>query len=788
MNINSFIKSILRSLYTVLLITPLVFSSIATTTVMAATDSQREDVLKNSPEHDGDNTGVCDSGSSSGSSSGTNTGTSDGAPGKIYLLGDSIGEGVKDLLGSRLKPEDGWSVDADTRVGRPLSEGISIANGSPAPLSSANYILIMLGTNPDAKNNAAGIKEMVDALRKTNTTANIFWVTVNVTRSDLIEGATKFNTDLRSSQGINIIDNTLAPDLKGLHYSDYGPLADIITYSIATDYTAQDGEDDSSTDPPADMTEEQKIASTFIVGFSNKATMEAAVKKYHFGGVFILGTKDAASAGFNKDFFTSLSNSIGKNLIVASDEEGTSIHRYSYPFDFPNARDMANKTDQEVEAIGKQVGGLLAENGVNTDLAPVLDVSLDAAGTDAGTPGRAFSNDPAVVTAKAGAFAKGLKSAGISPVYKHFPGLGSTPGNTDTGAQTSPSLDTLKQKDLKPYESLANQYGAAVMLNNAHIPGLTEAGNVAGTSPAAVNLLKNDYKFGGLITTDDLKAAGVGQPLPGAIVKSLQAGVHMPLFTYSSDADIDAAIAQVKAAGINVDSNLTKAMSFSQNSSGLPGGSACCASGSSTLVGNNNAEMVWNFLISKGFSNVQVAGIMGNLEQESNFNPTAVNSGSGAYGLAQWLGSRLTALQAFAENAGKDKSDLAVQLDFMWSELQGGYKSSTLDPILASNNLEEITRIFLERFEAPCTAGSAGCDAEMDNRLPKAITWLNRAGGGAGSGAQSTSSQCGSTSAPPDDSSAQPAAFETHGLIATINNSRTIPYITKDTNYIAGSV
>lgn len=783
------IKIIAKYISLFILMLSLMGTSLATNRVLAATDSQREDVFKNSPEHDGESKGVCQSGNGSGSgSSSSNTGTSNGAPGKIFLLGDSIADGVKGLLDDRLKPADGWSVTADAKVGRPLSEGINIANSSPPPaaLTSANYVLIMLGTNPDAKNNATGIQSMVDAVRKANPKANIFWVTVNVSRQDLVAGATSFNTALKANPNISVIDNSVAPDLGGVHYSDYGPLADIIAYSIATDYTksAPDASGDDSDTTPNEMTDEQKIASTFIVGFSNKATMEAAVKKYHFGGVFILGTKDAVSVGFTKDFFSGLSDSIGQKLIVASDEEGTAIHRYGYPFDFPNAHDMSAKSDQEVEAIGKQVGQLLVNNGVTTDLAPVLDVSLDAAGTDAGTPGRAFSNDPTVVAAKAGAFAKGLRSAGVNPTYKHFPGLGSTPGNTDTGSQNSPSLDVLKQKDLKPYESLANQYGAAVMLNNAHIPGLTEAGNVASTSPATVNLLKNDYKFGGLITTDDLKAVGVGQPLPGAIVKSLQAGVHMPLFTYTNDSDIDAAIAQTKAAGINVDSNITKIMSFNQNSSGLPSSSACCSSGSTTLDGSDNAEKVWNYLISKGFSNVQAAGIMGNLQQESNFSPTALNPSSGAYGLVQWLGGRLSGLEAFAKAAGKDKGDLAVQLDFMWSELQGGYKSSTLDPILASNDLGAVTRIFLERFEAPCTAGS-GCDAEMNIRLPNALAWLNKAAGGAGSGAQSTASQCGSS--PPDSSSSQPAAFNSRNPIALAAKRNQTSYVAEKGNHLEGA-
>ena len=56
-----------------------------------------------------------------------------------------------------------------------------------------------------------------------------------------------------------------------------------------------------------------------------------------------------------------------------------------------------------------------------------------------------------------------------------------------------------------------------------------------------------------------------------------------------------------------------------------------------------------NYFISQGWKDFQAAAIVGNLMQESNLKPTAVNPNSGAYGIAQWLGSRLTALKTQAD-------------------------------------------------------------------------------------------------------------------------------------------
>lgn len=65
----------------------------------------------------------------------------------------------------------------------------------------------------------------------------------------------------------------------------------------------------------------------------------------------------------------------------------------------------------------------------------------------------------------------------------------------------------------------------------------------------------------------------------------------------------------------------------------------CCEeSSTSTTPGNTNPEKVWNYLTgTMGLNDIQAAGVMGNIQQESNFSTTALNPSSGAYGLIQWL-------------------------------------------------------------------------------------------------------------------------------------------------------
>lgn len=90
----------------------------------------------------------------------------------------------------------------------------------------------------------------------------------------------------------------------------------------------------------------------------------------------------------------------------------------------------------------------------------------------------------------------------------------------------------------------------------------------------------------------------------------------------------------------------------------------------------SNETYVKNYLKDKGLNDKAIAGIMGNIQAESGFDSDAENSGSGAYGLFQWLGSRKKSLKKFAAQKGTDMSDISTQMDFFWNELQTTEKST----------------------------------------------------------------------------------------------------------------
>ena len=106
--------------------------------------------------------------------------------------------------------------------------------------------------------------------------------------------------------------------------------------------------------------------------------------------------------------------------------------------------------------------------------------------------------------------------------------------------------------------------------------------------------------------------------------------------------------------------------------------------GDTTLISNNEVvNTIYNTFIGLGLTPEAACGIIGNIYQESGFNPTIVNSKSGATGLCQWLGGRLTNLKKYAQSLGKDWSDVETQCKWAWEEANG--KDPTTKSLLNKN-------------------------------------------------------------------------------------------------------
>ena len=87
----------------------------------------------------------------------------------------------------------------------------------------------------------------------------------------------------------------------------------------------------------------------------------------------------------------------------------------------------------------------------------------------------------------------------------------------------------------------------------------------------------------------------------------------------------------------------------------------------------NNAAEFYGYFNSKGFTIESVAGMLGNLQQESNINPGMKQTASAksGWGLIQWTPSKN--LTDYAKAHGTDWATGEIQTQLMWDEIINGY-------------------------------------------------------------------------------------------------------------------
>jgi lysophospholipase L1-like esterase len=140
-----------------------------------------------------------------------------------------------------------------------------------------------------------------------------------------------------------------------------------------------------------------------------------------------------------------------------------------------------------------------------------------------------------------------------------------------------------------------------------------------------------------------------------------------------------------------------------------------CSSTATTLVGADMTEKIWNFFISKGFSDAQTAGILGNIKAETDVQPTYASGPTywsffqmkderkaGLFkklkeaGLFQYTSSEYWPSGAWKKIPENDLDRLVeVELEYAYSEYSRDWKNE----IKKQNTPEAAAEVFLTLYE-----------------------------------------------------------------------------------------
>ena len=214
-------------------------------------------------------------------------------------------------------------------------------------------------------------------------------------------------------------------------------------------------------------------------------------------------------------------------LMIATDQEGGLVNRlYVFHGYLPSAETMAASGNPNyVLTQGAQAAKWMEQLGMNTDLAPVVDVhTVDPPVLET----RMFGNTPQTVATYAGAFLAGLQQNSVAGCLKHFPGLGAITSDPHAGLPTvNRSMAQLDAIDLAPYKLMIGKDQPAMIMSTDVLMPAIDPSLPAELSPKAINgVLRGQLGYNGVVVTDGLYMHGISDQwtLGQAAVLSILAG------------------------------------------------------------------------------------------------------------------------------------------------------------------------------------------------------------------------------------------------------------------------
>lgn len=233
----------------------------------------------------------------------------------------------------------------------------------------------------------------------------------------------------------------------------------------------------------------------------------------------------------------------GEPLLIAVDHEGGRVQRFREGFTripcMQKLGDLYEENHQQGLDTAEQVAWLMAaelrEVGVDFTFAPVLDINY---GCSEVIGDRAFSNDKKILACLAASFQKGLKSAGMVSIGKHFPGHGAVAPDSHVDIPIDErAYEQIIEEDVYPFKQLINDGMDGVMPAHVIYQAVDEL--PAGFSPFWIQkVLRGDLGFNGTIFTDDLTmhGASVIGDYEQRARQALKAGCDMALVCNNRDA------------------------------------------------------------------------------------------------------------------------------------------------------------------------------------------------------------------------------------------------------------
>jgi beta-N-acetylhexosaminidase len=316
----------------------------------------------------------------------------------------------------------------------------------------------------------------------------------------------------------------------------------------------------------------KQIGHMLLIGFDaeqvdNNSDIIKQINTYELGGVVLYDrfysdktrVKNIRSPQQLQELTSRLKSLSKQPLLIAVDQEGGKIVRLkpAYGFDeFPSANSLSSQSISEAQNTYRDMAEMLSKNGLNCNLAPVVDLAVTPQNEVIVGLERSYGRDADTVVRYADILIQEQKKAGVLSVLKHFPGHGSSLDDSHLGFVDI--TDTWSTEELLPYKQLIATK-AIDMIMTAHVFNEHLDKKYPATLSHNVNtkLLREEMGFDGVVVSDDLQMKAISKyySLAETVTLAINSGVDILLFANQLDVQdtdelIETILQQVKQGAI----------------------------------------------------------------------------------------------------------------------------------------------------------------------------------------------------------------------------------------------
>ena len=287
----------------------------------------------------------------------------------------------------------------------------------------------------------------------------------------------------------------------------------------------------------AKLSMDERIGQLYIVAlYTNKdqnhiSGVRKLVEQERIGGIILMQDDAEQEIALVNEF----QKKSRVPMLFGMDAEWGLYQRIKTAHKFPWAMTLGAIQDNNlVYEMASKIAEDAKKMGIYWNFAPVVDVNTNPKNPIIGN--RSFGSDVQNVIAKALAYAQGLQDNGVLAAIKHFPGHGDTDVDSHLDLPVvKHSLERLNKIELAPFKALMDKKIGGAMIAHLYVPQLEKGKNI----PASIsydivtNLLKNKFRYEGLIITDALNMNAVAKKYPAGELdlRAFKAGNDVLLFS-----------------------------------------------------------------------------------------------------------------------------------------------------------------------------------------------------------------------------------------------------------------